>query len=194
MKCLSVAQPWAWAIVSGGKTVENRDWPTAHRGLLLIQASKSREYMANGLRVLADMGKRPSSSQLVMGSIVGVVELVDCIGSSAYREQSCGHLAPWGDSNAGWWWVVKNARAFANPIPFPGQLNVFDVPDKLVRGELERIGELAASGSGAEQTEELGFGSPVASEGRESRQTEKLPDPAGQDVGKVARAAQGRLF
>lgn len=27
---LTIRQPWAWAIVSGGKDVENRTWATAH--------------------------------------------------------------------------------------------------------------------------------------------------------------------
>jgi ASCH domain len=32
---LSVRQPWAWAIVSGYKDVENRSWPTNYRGTYL---------------------------------------------------------------------------------------------------------------------------------------------------------------
>ena len=42
MKCLSILQPWAWAIIHGGKDVENRTWRTAYRGPLLIHASLSR--------------------------------------------------------------------------------------------------------------------------------------------------------
>ena len=38
MKALSVCQPWAWAIVCGLKTVENRWRPTRHRGPLVIHA------------------------------------------------------------------------------------------------------------------------------------------------------------
>jgi len=39
---LSVLQPWAWAIIHAGKTIENRDWRhgCAHRGPLYIHASK----------------------------------------------------------------------------------------------------------------------------------------------------------
>jgi hypothetical protein len=42
MKCLSVHQPWAWAIVGGPKRIEHRTWRTAHRGQLLIHAGRSR--------------------------------------------------------------------------------------------------------------------------------------------------------
>lgn len=38
---LSVRQPWAWAIISGGKTIENRSWTTPYRGPLLIHAGKA---------------------------------------------------------------------------------------------------------------------------------------------------------
>ncbi len=38
MKALSVRQPFAWAIVHGGKDVENRSWATSYRGPVLIHA------------------------------------------------------------------------------------------------------------------------------------------------------------
>ena len=37
---LSVRQPWAWALLYGGKTIENRTWPTRHRGRIWIHASE----------------------------------------------------------------------------------------------------------------------------------------------------------
>ena len=37
---LSVRQPWAWALLFGGKDVENRTWSTRHRGRIWIHASK----------------------------------------------------------------------------------------------------------------------------------------------------------
>ena len=41
MKALTVLQPYAWAIVTGLKKIENRTWPTSHRGELLIHAGLS---------------------------------------------------------------------------------------------------------------------------------------------------------
>jgi hypothetical protein len=38
--CLSVRQPWAWAILNG-KDIENRDWSTTRRGRFLLHASKT---------------------------------------------------------------------------------------------------------------------------------------------------------
>lgn len=39
--CLSIRQPWAWAIVHGYKPIENRTWNTGFRGRLLIHAGKT---------------------------------------------------------------------------------------------------------------------------------------------------------
>ena len=38
VSCLSVRQPWAWLIVHGYKDIENRTWPTRHRGDTVIHA------------------------------------------------------------------------------------------------------------------------------------------------------------
>src|SRR5262245_22156707 len=41
LKALSVRQPWAHAIIYGGKDVENRSWTTAVRGTIAIHASQT---------------------------------------------------------------------------------------------------------------------------------------------------------
>ena len=43
VRVLTVRQPWAWAIIQGGKDVENRSGPTKHRGPLLIHAGSAFE-------------------------------------------------------------------------------------------------------------------------------------------------------
>lgn len=40
MKALSIRQPWASLIVMGIKDIENRTWPTRHRGSVLVHAAK----------------------------------------------------------------------------------------------------------------------------------------------------------
>jgi len=37
--CLSLRQPWAWAVLSAGKTIENRKWSTSFRGVFLLHAA-----------------------------------------------------------------------------------------------------------------------------------------------------------
>ena len=42
-QCLSIRQPWAWAVCSGAKDIENRTWATEYRGPLAIQASAAKQ-------------------------------------------------------------------------------------------------------------------------------------------------------
>src|SRR5688572_18843882 len=77
--CLSVRQPWAWAIFHG-KPIENRPRYTSHRGLLLIHASKSAPHFTtfrDWIRVKFGLDV-PERRIITMGSIIGVVDLTDC--------------------------------------------------------------------------------------------------------------------
>lgn len=84
MKALSIRQPWAWLILNAGKDIENRDWPTAIRGRILIHASKgmTKDEYRNGQDTLAEVEPLrllPPFDALPRGGIVGTVELVDCV-------------------------------------------------------------------------------------------------------------------
>lgn len=194
MKCLSVAQPWAWAIMHAGKTVENRSWTTAHRGDLLIQASKSRDWLQGGLTELGAMGFAPKNEDLVQGVIVGVVELIQVEASFAAQRLLAESHHKW-ITNQGWCWVVKNPRRFVRPVPFPGQMSLFDVPESVIKDELVRLGMRGA----VEQTDGLDFGAGSGS-GQEVKRSSGLvggDEGARQKPvigeGKVV-VAQGRLW
>lgn len=126
MKALSIRQPWAWAILLAGKDVENRSWSTPVRGRVLIHASahlRTREFDEDCSFITRISGE-PVLSHYYMrfGGIVGSVEIVDCVVTSA----SPWFFGPWG-------FVLRDPR----PLPFVplrGQLGFFDVPDELVRG------------------------------------------------------------
>jgi hypothetical protein len=130
MKCLSVRQPWAWAIIHGPKRVENRTRRTSHRGPLLIHASKSREFLDGTAPAdWRELPGLPEYDQLPFGAVIGVVDLVGC------------HLlADLPPSLAGPFvtgpvcWVLANPRPLAKPVPFTGMVGLFDVPDDLVAG------------------------------------------------------------
>ena len=82
VRVLTVRQPWAWAIIQGGKDVENRSWPTKHRGRLLIHAGSAFE--RDGYETVKRLATvlPPSANEFVRGAIIGVVELVDCVQDS----------------------------------------------------------------------------------------------------------------
>lgn len=142
MRCLSIHQPWAWAILSGGKRVENRTWPTNHRGPLLIHASKSRANFEDQDR--DDWRGRygvelPEWSTLATGAILGVANLASCV--RADGEGASDVQRQWLDSHpfteGPWCWILKNVRAFAEPIPYRGMQGLFNVPDDVFAAALD---------------------------------------------------------
>lgn len=77
--CISVQQYYADQIFFGGKWAENRSWSTPYRGELWIHASK----IADGL--VADFREEgrdlfaESPTGLMVGAILGRVQLVECV-------------------------------------------------------------------------------------------------------------------
>lgn len=128
MKAISICQPWGWYIGRGVKLVENRTWKTPYRGLVLIHVSKK---MLEHDRVTAlEMAKRadsacpvPSPAELreQQGKIIAVAELVDCVQS---------HPSPF--FQGPWAHVYSSVQLFRDPVPWRGELGLFDVPDSKV--------------------------------------------------------------
>lgn len=128
MPCLSIRQPWPWAIFVLGKDVENRSWSTRYRGPILIHAGKHfypkeiREDVVDCAMMARKAGARiPDQVTLhelkeQTGGIVGMATIMDCVRDSA---------SPWAIPGE-WHWLLANAR----PLPFwacKGRLGVFDV-------------------------------------------------------------------
>lgn len=117
MKALSVRQPWAWAIIHAGKSIENRSWWTSFRGRFLIHASKAmtRAEYADACDAFP-MIKWPHRDSLQFGGVIGSVEIVLC----ATNSDSPWFFGPYG-------FVLKDPR----PLDFfecKGALGFFEVP------------------------------------------------------------------
>lgn len=141
MKALTVQQPWAWAIVAGGKAIENRSTGWSYRGLLAIHAGcristrgQDSELVKNAKWTWAVEHGRVEPV-LVMGAIIGIVDLVD-----AHPDANC--CRPWGESAythgitgrpvpAVHHLVLENPRPM-EPVPVRGQLGLWTVPECLV--------------------------------------------------------------
>jgi len=117
MLALTVRQPWAWAIIHAGKDVENRSWPTEHRGPLAIHAGMT-VWRGGGdaIRPLAGI-VLPPDDELVRGAVIGIVDVVDCVRN---------HESPWADDGQ-YHWVLHNPRALPEPIPYRGMQGLFIV-------------------------------------------------------------------
>ena len=127
MRCITIKQPWALAIFRG-KSVENRNWPTRHRGPLLIHAGLQPD--KSGLARVHEIAGRwivpddLSHPDYVYGAIIGVVDLAACQFETGLK---------WGEPGM-FHWVLRRARMFTKPIPWMGQQKLFNVPDKAIQG------------------------------------------------------------
>ncbi len=113
MKTLSVRPEWSWAIMHGGKFVENRSWRTKFRGRLLIHASlrpdrEARPFMASlGIDVPADVPR---------GVILGAVTLTDVVQDSE---------SPWAEPGQ-MHWLLADPEPWPEPVPAKGDLGLWD--------------------------------------------------------------------
>lgn len=138
MKALTVKQPWAWAIIGGGKVVENRTRRTHHRGQVAVHAGLATDpfgvrWMATHVPDLV----RPSVYD--RGYLLGVVDLVDCHWS---RPGCCD--TPWAEQAPGVaHLVLEQPRALLYPIAALGRLGLWDLTDDDEAAVLEQLGAAA---------------------------------------------------
>lgn len=115
MKALSIHPSWAWAIIHGGKDVENRKWKTDFRGTLLIHSTNTLK-KPDLARACELAGITVNAKALARNAIVGAVELVDIVECSASR---------W--ARPDWYhWVLENPRPLIPPIAAKGQLFIWE--------------------------------------------------------------------
>jgi hypothetical protein len=122
-RVLTVKQPWAWAIVSGLKRVENRSWATPYRGTIYIHAS--RQLDTSGMAWFAKH-KIKLPKDLPTGFVVGECEIVDVVAGKEGQRFGKWFFGPKG-------WVVKNPRRLARPIKMKGQLGLPRASRTLIR-------------------------------------------------------------
>lgn len=153
MKALTIRQPWAWAIINGGKDVENRtrNIAGAYRGPVAIHAGRGwSDLGAADRNVLGAMcAADPHSAPLVealgqvervddafeYGAVIGVVDLVD-VHAGWTEPTPCNPWAQRYDGRCGLnHLVLTNPRALPRPIPWRGQLGLWNLPDDVL-GEM----------------------------------------------------------
>lgn len=146
MRVLTVRQPWAWAIVHGGKDVENRVRNIAgdYRGPVAIHAGLSTGSWNESETALQLVHLRTGEDARrhvllgVRGAIIGVVDLC---GVHESKGDGCGtrkgtarlgELIPLCSEWSEPWahhLVLANPRPLAEPIPFKGALGLRHLDD-----------------------------------------------------------------
>ncbi|MGH2757075.1 MAG: ASCH domain-containing protein [Actinomycetota bacterium] len=114
LRAITVRQPWAWAIVTGYKDVENRRNRTEHRGTLLIHAGLQLD--PRGFVFLWELGlHKKLPDDLALGALVGEVKLSDC---------RYGYNSEWA-LPGNWQWILTGAKEFRNPLSCTGAQGFF---------------------------------------------------------------------
>lgn len=132
---LSVRQPWLYAIMFLGKQIENRSWPTAYRGRLLLHAPRT--WDEHGYDWLADRGYEPPCKEAMqlegmLGASVGEVLLTGC---RRVERPEFDHNV-W--AHGPWCWVLEHPVPYPRPILYPGRQGLF--PVTLETLTVERVG------------------------------------------------------
>jgi hypothetical protein len=150
LRALSVRQPYAWSIVSGGKEVENRSRRTTYRGTVAIHASlawdkggeKSPLVQHGWARFVKNLPQmnRPrfpldkSSLWMEFGAVIGVVDIVGCHEHGdpdvPCGANGAGRCSDWAVRSP-WHWELGNARPLPKPIPARGALGLWRMPDEV---------------------------------------------------------------
>lgn len=119
MKALTVCQPYAHLIMIGEKVIENRTWPTKHRGLMYIHAGKSRAWFDNDQDLIDRFGRLPP-----FGAVVAIADLYACVHLSKLPN----HLVGNEHANGPYCWLLRNVSPIG-PWPYRGAQGLFDIND-----------------------------------------------------------------
>jgi hypothetical protein len=112
MKAVSIKQPWASLIAAGIKTLEIRQWPTEHRGPLLIVSSR-----------------RPVIEGHRHGQALCVVNILGCRKMTRDDPPFACIREFYPDYYS---WLLGDVKLI-EPFSVMGQLRLFDVPDRLIK-------------------------------------------------------------
>lgn len=128
-RALSIRQPWAWLIVNGYKTIENRNWNTDYRGWFWIHTGQQKAENDQTARLKfskleGDM--IPPMGSLKKGGIIGKARLTEVITPESVCDD------PWYDGDFGF--VLEDARR-VDFVPCSGQLKFFQLAEG-VKNEL----------------------------------------------------------
>jgi hypothetical protein len=114
---LSMKQPWAFAVLHLGKSVENRKWRSSFRGRVVIHASRTTD--DDGMDYIRAAGFA-LPTRLPTGAYIGEVTISDCVPQSECR-------SPW--AFGPWCYLLEEPVSYAEPIPARGWLGFYPVPE-----------------------------------------------------------------
>lgn len=124
MKALTISQPWADLIRKRQKWVENRHWPTNHRGTLAIHAGLGKQYLT-----------KEELAKFTTGAVVAITEVVACLYKPDAEKvdpdteiegtrYTVGEVLSHQYSEGPYLWVLDNTRAI-EPVQATGRQSLW---------------------------------------------------------------------
>jgi ASCH domain len=129
-RVLSIQQPWAWAIASGKKKVENRSWSTPYRGTVFIHASS--KLNRDGVEWIRKQFGIRVPEGLTQSAVIAVAELKDVV-----RRRQAARFGKWFEGPYGF--VFGNVRQLNRPVPTHGKLGLYRPSPTLMRAVMKQV-------------------------------------------------------
>jgi len=129
MRCLTVRQYWAWAIIAGLKPAENRTWSTSYRGPLAIHAGQSLDPTSRA--TLEALGF-DVPGDVTRGTVLGTVDLVAVVPWQPGTRNLPGVEDEWGLADdplatGPFCWILRNPKPLAKPVPMSGKQGLYEI-------------------------------------------------------------------
>ena len=125
-KAISIQQPWAWAILHAGKNVENRTWspPELYYGSLRLVVHAGKKIDQASWAWFSHNGIMVPNRELHTGCLLGEITVTGCRYCHDPVTANAA-LGPW--ASGPWCWLLADPVAYDEPIPYRGQLRIFEV-------------------------------------------------------------------
>lgn len=135
LRALSVRQPWASAIITGAKDIENRSWPPPAAAIghwVAIHASAlkpSRSVLEKFRSIVGPRHPLAKTDEWPRAQIIGLA----LIGEPVTRSRS-----PWfNEGSIGW--TIERTFTLPRPVPIMGTLGLWRVPPATARKVLAQV-------------------------------------------------------
>ncbi len=134
MKAITICQPYAELIARGIKRVENRKWPTHHRGPIAIHAGKGAKYWTDEYGFAAH--------ECDWGAVVATANLIACIPqvqiSGGNLVESLMWLRTHEHAEGPFCWVLTDIVRLAVPISIRGAQGLWDITGDALEAPIEQ--------------------------------------------------------